>query len=79
MRTIVDIPDAQIKILTQLSKKKKISRAEVIRRALTDYIESSNKITKIMRLPLVYGKIENWMEFITNKNLGMNGNNAGII
>ncbi|WPY01411.1 hypothetical protein Trichorick_01323 [Candidatus Trichorickettsia mobilis] len=38
MRTIVDIPDAQIKILYQLSKKKKLSRAEIIRQALAIYI-----------------------------------------
>jgi metal-responsive CopG/Arc/MetJ family transcriptional regulator len=38
MRTIVDIPDEQIKILNQLSKKKKTSRANIIRLALTEYI-----------------------------------------
>ncbi|MCC8417732.1 MAG: ribbon-helix-helix domain-containing protein [Rickettsia endosymbiont of Bryobia graminum] len=44
MRTIVDIPDTQIKILDQISKKKKISRAEVIRLALNGYVTSHNKI-----------------------------------
>ena len=30
MRTIVDIPDAQIKILDNLSKKKELSRAKIM-------------------------------------------------
>ena len=45
MRTIIDIPDKDIKILNQLSKKKKISRAGIIRQALTNYItEYSNRL-----------------------------------
>ena len=43
MRTIVDIPDAQIKILDNLSKKKKLSRAKIIRQALTNYITNYTK------------------------------------
>ena len=43
MRTIVDIPDPQVKILNQLSKKKKISRAAIIRQALADFIISHSK------------------------------------
>ncbi|WP_253308469.1 MULTISPECIES: CopG family transcriptional regulator [unclassified Rickettsia] len=38
MRTIIDIPDTQIKILDQLSQKKKISRAQIVRQAVTNYI-----------------------------------------
>lgn len=38
MRTIVDIPDVQIKFLDNISKKKKLSRAEIIRQALSSYI-----------------------------------------
>jgi metal-responsive CopG/Arc/MetJ family transcriptional regulator len=38
MRTIVDIPDTQINTLDQLAKKKKISRAELVRQALSNYI-----------------------------------------
>ena len=38
MRTIIDIPDVQVKVLNQLSKKKKVSRAEIVRQALTNYI-----------------------------------------
>lgn len=40
MRTIVDIPDSQVKILDQMSKKKNVSRASVIREALAKYINS---------------------------------------
>jgi metal-responsive CopG/Arc/MetJ family transcriptional regulator len=46
MRTIVDIPDSQIEILNQLSKKKKTSRAEIIRLALAGYIAEHNKTKK---------------------------------
>ena len=46
MRTIVDIPDAQIKILDNLSKKKKLSRAKIIRQALTNYITNCTKSQK---------------------------------
>jgi metal-responsive CopG/Arc/MetJ family transcriptional regulator len=38
MRTIIDIPDVQVKVLNKLSKKKKVSRAEIVRQALTNYI-----------------------------------------
>jgi len=38
MRTIIDIPDSQIKILDQLSQRKKISRTQIVRQALTNYI-----------------------------------------
>ncbi|XVN42272.1 MAG: CopG family transcriptional regulator [Candidatus Rickettsia vulgarisii] len=46
MRTIVDIPDTQVKILNQLSKRKNISRAEIIRQALSSYITDHNQIKK---------------------------------
>ncbi len=49
MRTIIDIPDKDIKILNQLSKKKKISRAEIIRQALTNYITEYSKLKKSYR------------------------------
>ena len=50
MRTIVDIPDMQIKILNQLSKKQKVSRAEIIRQALAGYITNYNKSKKSYKL-----------------------------
>jgi len=39
MRTLVDIPDRQIKDLTAICEAEKVSRAEVIRQAIAAYIE----------------------------------------
>ncbi|WP_341757649.1 MULTISPECIES: ribbon-helix-helix protein, CopG family [unclassified Candidatus Tisiphia] len=50
MRTIVDIPDKQIEILDQLSKRKKVSRAEIVRQALDNYIGSYNKSKENYRM-----------------------------
>jgi metal-responsive CopG/Arc/MetJ family transcriptional regulator len=41
MRTWVDIPDRQIEQLTQICETKKISRAELIRQAITSCIEKN--------------------------------------
>ena len=38
MRTLVDLGDAQLKALDELSKKEKRSRAALIRRAIDDYL-----------------------------------------
>jgi metal-responsive CopG/Arc/MetJ family transcriptional regulator len=39
MRTLIDIPDRQIKDLTVICDAERISRAEVVRRAISDYLE----------------------------------------
>lgn len=39
MRTIVDIPDDQIRALDHAGKKEQVSRAEIIRRAVALYLE----------------------------------------
>ncbi len=39
MRTLVDIPEKQLKALTRLSKSKKRSRAAIIREAVSAYLE----------------------------------------
>lgn len=39
MRTIVDIPEDQIKALDSLGKKDNLSRAELVRRAVQAYLE----------------------------------------
>ena len=39
MRTLVDIPEKQLKALTRLSKARKQSRAAVIREAVSAYLE----------------------------------------
>jgi metal-responsive CopG/Arc/MetJ family transcriptional regulator len=38
MRTLVDIPDKQVEILAEISKSMNLSRAELIRRAIDDYV-----------------------------------------
>ncbi|HEY4942643.1 MAG TPA: ribbon-helix-helix protein, CopG family [Rhizomicrobium sp.] len=40
MRTLVDIPEKQLKALTRLSKAEKRSRASVIRDAVSAYLEN---------------------------------------
>jgi metal-responsive CopG/Arc/MetJ family transcriptional regulator len=39
MRTLVDLPEKQIKALTRLSKARKTSRAAIIRDAVATYLE----------------------------------------
>ena len=39
MRTLVDIPEPQLRELTRLSKRKKVSRAAVIREAVSSYLK----------------------------------------
>jgi metal-responsive CopG/Arc/MetJ family transcriptional regulator len=41
MRISVDIPDEQIKDLTLICKIKKVSRAELIRQAISEYIKQN--------------------------------------
>lgn len=38
MRTVIDIPDDQIEALRRISERTNASRAEVIRRAIVDYV-----------------------------------------
>jgi hypothetical protein len=40
MRTIVDLPEDQIAALKQLSKQSKLSRAELMRRAVGEYLQN---------------------------------------
>lgn len=40
MRTIVDIPDEQIKALATICRSEQVSRAELVRRALDAYLKS---------------------------------------
>ena len=39
MRTLVDIPDGQIKRLTAICEAEKVSRAELIRQAISSFLE----------------------------------------
>ena len=39
VRTIVDLPDEQIEALRQLSESAEVSRAELVRRAVAEYVQ----------------------------------------
>jgi len=38
MRTIIDLPDSQIAALRELERRKNVSRAELIRQAVAQYV-----------------------------------------
>lgn len=46
MRTLVDLPDEQIKALKSISRQEHLSRAELIRRAISDYLENREKVAQ---------------------------------
>lgn len=41
MRTIVDLPDGDLKAIKSLAKQQKVSQAEAIRRAVRVYLEAN--------------------------------------
>jgi len=45
MRTIVDLPEEQMRKLAFLCRKEKISRAEAVRRAVEQWLRGTNKDT----------------------------------
>lgn len=49
MRTIVDIPDNHILALKKLSLELKVSRAEIVRQALCDYLKRIDKKKEIYK------------------------------
>jgi len=51
MRTIIDLPDAQIAALRELGERERASRAEVIRRAVAAYIDTSPARLPDVRVP----------------------------
>ena len=42
MRTLIDVPESDLKVLNQLSRAAKVSRAELVRRAIRAYLEEHN-------------------------------------
>ncbi len=46
MRILVDIPEPQLRELTRLSKRRKVSRAAVIREALSAYLARQKSTTE---------------------------------
>lgn len=69
MRTIIDIPDVQVKVLNKLSKKKRVSRAEIIRQALTNYIANYSKTKKAYKKAFGLWKDKNLDSIEYQKNL----------
>jgi metal-responsive CopG/Arc/MetJ family transcriptional regulator len=45
MRTLVDIPEGELKALNALSKAEGVSRAESIRRAIKNYLEINRPLS----------------------------------
>lgn len=43
MRTLVDIPDDQLKALTKLAEREKVSRAALVRKAVADLLASKRQ------------------------------------
>ena len=40
MRTIIDLPDEQVRRLGEICRRDGVSRAEVVRRAVADYLDA---------------------------------------
>ena len=45
MRTIVDLPDSQIAALRELERRKNVSRAELVRQAVAQYLTRNSEPT----------------------------------
>ena len=56
MRTLVDIPQTQIKALDQLASQKKLSRAALIRKAVDNLLDDQNKLSSADAFGLWAGK-----------------------
>jgi metal-responsive CopG/Arc/MetJ family transcriptional regulator len=46
MRTLVDIPDRELREITELSKRRKLSRAALIREAIAGYLAAHRRAQK---------------------------------
>jgi metal-responsive CopG/Arc/MetJ family transcriptional regulator len=46
VRALIDIPDEQVEALAEIAKKEKVSRAELIRRAIADLVASEATTSK---------------------------------
>lgn len=55
MRTLVDLPEKQIKALNQLSKQRKVSRAQLVREAVSSYIDANSKAARKAALDGTFG------------------------
>ena len=55
MRTLVDIPTEELQRLTALSKERKVSRAHLVRCAVTRYLEEEGKEARKDTLDKLFG------------------------
>lgn len=43
MRTMVDLPEEHIEVLKELSRQSRLSRAELVRRAIAEYLQHHHR------------------------------------
>ena len=55
MRTLVDIPDQHLKVLNELSKQRKVSRAALVREAVSAYIHANSQAEKAAARAAAFG------------------------
>jgi metal-responsive CopG/Arc/MetJ family transcriptional regulator len=55
VRTLVDIPEEQLKELTLMSKERKTSRAALVREAVSAYIKSNTEAARLARIEAAFG------------------------
>lgn len=58
MRTIVDLPEDQVKALDSLGKTQDLSRAELVRRAVASYLDAERKAAATENLDQYYGFLD---------------------
>lgn len=63
MRTIVDLPEEQITALKQLSKQSKLSRAELVRLAVGEYLQNHRADTSDDAFGIWQGKAPDGLEY----------------
>lgn len=63
MRTLVDIPDEDLRALDELGEQRKTSRAGVIRQAIREHIAANRKGSLDDAFGLWRGKCEDGVEF----------------
>ena len=55
MRTLIDLPEHELQELTKLSKERKVSRAHLVRCAVTRFLEAESKENKKDTLDKLFG------------------------
>jgi hypothetical protein len=63
MRTLVDIPEEDLAILNELSKIEKVSRSELVRRAIATYVQPHRKSAPLVGFGLWKDFPEDGLEY----------------